>query len=134
MPLYDTQEQNFAYNDIRCLGPVAQAYPFSVASLAPPATLAAGATWSSSVLPSDGFKAMAAGVKLSQAGSLVIARFIDLAGQVPLDTQTTALTAGQSGFKTMTDGLPFGSFMISVTNSGGSAATLSNFAVLMNAT
>lgn len=123
--------QNTGFLDIRSVGPVAQAIPV-IDPL--PTTIAAGGQWQSAILPADGFKALAVGVTSSQAGDLSVQRFIDTAGAVLQGTSTTQpLTAGAAGTVSIADGAPFASFQITITNTGSLAATVTNFATLLNA-
>lgn len=130
MPWTDSQQNSGSW-DIRAVGPVAQTSPV----LAPaPSTIAAAGQWQSAILPADGFRALAFGATSSQAGAMSVQRFIDTAGQVPQGTATTqTLAAGVAGSVSIVDGLPFASFQITITNTGASTATVTNFAVLMNA-
>lgn len=130
MPWTDSQQNSGAW-DIQAIGPVAQTSPVLPA---PPGTIAAAGQWQSAILPGDGFRVLAAGATSSQAGVLSVQRFLDTAGQVPQGAASTgALTAGAGAVVNVTDGLPFASFRVAVSNSGTSAATVTNFTILMNA-
>jgi len=98
-------------------------------------TVPASGNLQSSVLVSNGWKVFSVGLKSSQAGQLSIQRFLDLAGTVPQGAPVTAaLTAGTAAYATVgTDGLPFASVQVTVSNSGGSAATLSSVQGLFQA-
>jgi hypothetical protein len=87
----------------------------------------------SAVLIANGWKLFSLGLKSSQAGQISIQRFLDLAGTVPQGAAVTAtLTAATAAFATVgTDGLPFASFQVSVTNTSGTPATLSNLQGLL---
>jgi hypothetical protein len=127
-----SSELNSQYYEPVAIGPVAQAD--LTAALSAPATIAASGNWKSGVISADGYKAMAVGVTLSQAGNLKLTRYIDAAGTVQVTTPATqALTAGTAAVITITDGLPFQSFQIEIDNSGASQANVSGFACLLNA-
>ena len=90
----------------------------------------------SGVLVSNGWKFFALGLKSTQAGAISIQRFLDTAGAVPIGAPVTAaLTAGTAQFASIgtADQLPFMSFQVTVTNTGTSAATLSNVQGLLQA-
>lgn len=130
MPWTDSQ-QNSGFWDIRAVGPVAQTAPVIAT---PPSTIAASGQWQSAVLPADGFKTLAVGVTSSQTGAVNVQRYLDAAGTVTQGAASTqALTAATAAVLNVTDGVPFASFQITVTNTGASTATISKFAVLLNA-
>ncbi len=113
-----------------CLGGAATAqqaahliYPVQPA----PTTIAASATWNSGILISGGSPKVAAGVTSTQAGAITITRYLDTAGTVTIDTHTAPLTANNFASLVLVDNVPFGSFMVQISNTGGSAATLTNF-------
>lgn len=100
-----------------------------------PFSIAAGGNWTSGLMFSMGFKALTVGLTSTQAGSVVITRFIDLAGAIAQGAaSTTAIVANTPLVVNIYDNLPYVSFTIEVSNSSGSAATVSPFGVLMNAT
>jgi hypothetical protein len=116
-------------------GPVAQcdvsAWP---GTPVPPATIAAGGNFTSNVIVSDGFKAIAVGVLSSQAGAISIQRYLDRAGLVQQGAPISAvISAGVAQVCNSNDGLPFQSFKFVITNTGSAVANLSNFACLLNA-
>jgi len=114
-------------------GPVAQADLTSV--IAVPATIAGSGTFTSALQYADGFKSIACGVTLSQTGTLQVQRYVDRAGLVLQTAATaTALTASTPGVYNVTDGLPFQSFKVIITNSAGTPANVTNFVLLLNAT
>lgn len=116
----------------QAVGPCIQVFP--VLPVALPASIAAAASWQSGIINGDGFPKIVCGVTLSQAGTLSIQRYIDQAGLVPVGVPTSVtLVAGTSNAVTITDGIPFGSFQVTIANTGGAAATPSAFALLVNA-
>jgi len=86
----------------------------------------------SAVIPSNGFLAFALGLTSSQTGQISIQRFLDAAGTIAQGAAITAsLTAATAAVANVTnDGKPFASLQITVTNTGGSTATLSAIAAL----
>lgn len=116
------------------LGPALQCLQSS-AQLGLIGTVPASGNLPGSVLVSNGWKVFSVGLKSTQAGQLSIQRFLDLAGAVPQGAPVTAaLTANTAAYATVgTDGLPFASVQVTVSNSGGSAATLSNVQGLFQA-
>jgi hypothetical protein len=130
-----SNELNAQYYEPVATGPVAQCDISTWSGLPPPpASLAASGTWTSGVIVADGYKAIAAGVLSSQAGAISIQRYLDRAGNVPQGPAISAtITAATAQVCNANDGAPFQSFVIKITNTGTVAATLSNFACLLNA-
>lgn len=127
-------ELNSQYWEPFAQGPVAQADLSQTIQPALPATIAAGGNYTSSVLASDGFKAIAAAVLSSQAGAISIQRFVDVAGTLPQGAAISAtITGGTAQVVNSNDGLPFQSFTIEITNTSGSVANITKFALLLNA-
>lgn len=115
-------DQNL-YVEPVCIGPVAQVAP----ALTPPGTLAASATYQTGVLPANGYKSISFGAKLSQAGSISLQRYLDSAGTIPIGAAVTAtLSANTPNWVNINDGAAFTYFQVTVTNTSGSTATLSN--------
>jgi hypothetical protein len=81
----------------------------------------------SNIVRTQGLTFGAFGLTSDQAGSLSVQRYLDANGQIPLGSPLTAtLTAAVANSVSWTDGLPAVSLQITVTNSAGSAANLSN--------
>lgn len=98
-----------------------------------PATIAAGATWTSGVVSAAAIKSIVVGAQIDQAGTLSIARYADAAGLVGVGAALSqAMTANTQAWTGADDGLPFASFTISILNSGGVAANVSKTSVLGN--
>jgi hypothetical protein len=116
------------------IGPALQCLQ-SAAQLGLNNTVPASGSLPGNVIVSNGWKLFSVGLKSSQAGNLSIQRFLDLAGTVPQGAPVTAaLTAATAAYATVgTDDLPFASVQVTVTNSGGSAATLSSVQGLFQA-
>lgn len=108
------------------LGPALQCLQ-SAAQLGFTGNVPANGNLAGLVLVSNGWKLFSVGLKSTQAGQISVQRFLDLAGTVPQGAAVTAaLTANTAASATVgTDGLPFASVQVTVTNSSGSAATLS---------
>jgi hypothetical protein len=125
-------EQNAGYYPPQSAGPILLAQP-DIAT--PPASIPAGQSWTSGLLPSDGFKAIAVGLQSTQSGQISIQRYIDyMKGQTPQGAAVTAsILAGVPVTCNAVDGLPFSCFTISVSNTGTGAATITNFAALLAA-
>jgi hypothetical protein len=86
----------------------------------------------SSLIRSAGLQVGAIGVTSTQAGAINVQRFLDDAGQVKQGAVLTqALSANTAGVLNITDGVPFASFTVQITNSGGSPATLTNLGILL---
>lgn len=71
---YVSPERNASYWEPTCIGPIAQLdlSALSTVTGAIPATIAASGSFTSNLISADGFKALAAGVQLSQAGTIKI--------------------------------------------------------------
>lgn len=96
-----------------------------------PTTLAHGTTWNSDLM-SSGFGGVVATVLSTQIGVLTIQRYADLAGLTPVGAAITqALTANTAAWAGASDGLPFLSFNVTISNTDGALdATLSNVVIL----
>lgn len=140
MPLVSTEALGQYWEPV-ANGPVAQVELVSSdptllgATLPTTGTIAAASNWLSSVVVSDGFKSISVGAKSTQTGAINIQRYIDRAGTIPVGAVITAsLVANTAQWVTSNDGVAFQSFTVQITNTGASAATITNFGVLMNAT
>ena len=97
-------------------------------------SVAASGSNTSALIGSCGYGAFALGVTSTQAGTITVQRYIDAEGTIPQGAALTAtLTAGAPATVNATDGVPFQSFTVEVSNSGTSAATLSNVGLLLQA-
>lgn len=102
-------------------GPLVQAYLSG-------AQLGLTAPGTSGLIQAGGYPKIAVGAQSSTAGSVSVQRYIDQAGTVPQGVALTqALSAGVAGVLNVTDGLPFQSFIVTIT--GG---TLSNVGCLFS--
>lgn len=96
--------------------------------------VSASGSISSNVIETDGWPKAAIGLTSSQSGTLSVQRCIDPAGTVAQGAPlTAALGAGAPAVVNISDGRPFASMVVSVTNTGGSSATLSSVAILLSA-
>lgn len=94
-------------------------------TLAPPATIAASGTFTSSVLPLAGMPHIAASAKLSTTGTISLQRYLDNLGSVVTGSAVTlALAAGTTGVIDSVSTLVVGSFTMSIINTGTVTGTL----------
>jgi hypothetical protein len=114
-------------------GPSVQSLvPASVHGLA--SSIAASGNTASNLIVSDGYKSLAVGVTSSQNGQIQVQRYLDDAGTVKQGAAVTAsLTGGTAGVCNVTDGNPFASYTVTITNTGGGTANLTNLAILQQA-
>lgn len=100
-----------------------------------PASIVASGSFTSSLIASNGCTAIGLGVLSTQAGTLSIQRYIDTAGLVPQGAAiSVTLSASVAGSVNANDDAPHQSFKFTITNSSGTtAATISNFGLLLNA-
>ena len=105
--------------------------PATVHALASTIPLSSNIT--SNLILSDGMKTVAVGVKSTKTGAINVQRYLDDAGLVPQGAAlTTALAANTAAVLNVTDGNPFASFTVNITNTdGAAAATLTNLAILL---
>ncbi len=115
------------------IGPVVQAVvPASVHGLS--ATVAASGNTTSNIITADGYKLCTVAVMSTQAGTLTVKAYVDLAATIQRgSTVSTALTANTAGIADLSGLAPFQALVITISNSGGSTATLSNLLVLLQA-
>lgn len=97
-----------------------------------PASIAAGLTWTSPVLPSTGLSHIAMGIKSTQGGSLTVQPYLDAAGLITAGSpQTAALSANTAQILDHAFTTLFQSFIVSVSNTGTVTATQSNVIMLL---
>ena len=115
------------------VGPTVQALvPAAVHGLG--TSVPASGTIVSNPILTDGYKVAAVGVTSTQAGQIQVQRYLDEAQTVKQGPALTAtLTANTAQVLNVTDGYPFASFTVTITNSSGSAATLSGLGILLQA-
>ncbi len=96
------------------------------------ASIPASGNVSSAVIPSYGWQKLAVGLQSTQAGQLTVQRYLDDAGTIVQSAALTApLTANTAAVVNITDGVPFRSFKVTVSNTGASAAAVSGVAALL---
>lgn len=130
MPRVSSQTTS-GYWEPEAVGPVAQCDYSSLV----PGTLAGGGSFDTGIIYADGFKAIAIGVLMSQAGTLSIQRFLDAAGKIPQGAVVTqAVTANAPAVLNVNDNLPFNYVQVKIINgAAGAVATLAAAAILLNA-
>lgn len=97
-----------------------------------PGTIAASSAATTSLISADGFTLIAAGITMTQNGSMSIQRYLDDGGtQVQGAVLTVPVTANIAANLDVLDGKPFAAFTLTVTNSAASVATISGFALLL---
>jgi len=97
---------------------------------------ATSGTWVSGVIASDGFKSISVGATSNQSGgTITIQRYLDRAGLIPVGAPIAsgAFVAATPQFVSVNDGVAFQSFKITIANTAGSAATITNFGLLLSA-
>lgn len=126
-------EQNAGYITSYAVGPVMLAIP-ALGSNPTAAPIAAGQSWQSGPLASDGYKDIAIGVTSSQAGQIIVQRYLDSACTVTQGAPISqALVAATPATVNCVDGMPYAAFTVRINNTGGAPATLTNFAILLAA-
>ena len=99
-----------------------------------PATIAGSGSATSSLIVTEGYTLISAGIKTTQAGTMSIQRYLDAGGTITQGaTVSVPLIANTFANLDVMDGKPFASFTVTVTNSSGSTSTISNFALLVQA-
>lgn len=126
-----TLNSTAAYYEPDAVGPVAQV---DLAAKGPGASIANGGTYDSGLIYADGFKVIAAAIKMSLAGTLTITRYLDEAGLLQQGAAAqVAVTANTTAVLNVGDNLPFASFRVTVANGGAGASAVAAFALLLNA-
>jgi hypothetical protein len=106
--------------------------PASVHNL--PSSIAGNGSAQTSLIVTEGFSLISAGVTASQNGTLSIQRYLDAGGTVPQGPAAqVALMANTAANLDVLDGKPFASFMLKIANSSGSTSNLTDFALLLQA-
>lgn len=98
-----------------------------------PSTIAAATSWFSPIVVAPSIKSIVVGLTLDQPGTLAITRYADAAGLSVVGAMLLQdLTANLPAWAGTDDGIPFASFSIEITNSGGVTANLSRASALGN--
>lgn len=114
-------------------GPSLQA-PLTAALIGLAVSVPATGNVLSEVILTNGYKSLAVGVTSSQAGAVIVQRYLDQAGLVPQGPAIqVALSAGVAAVLNNNDGAPFQSMTVEVTNTAAVAANLTNLLVLLQA-
>jgi hypothetical protein len=99
-----------------------------------PSSIAANTQVQSSLIVTEGFSLIAAGVTASQPGVMSIQRYLDAAGTVTQGAPIQVLiVANVATNLDVLDGLLFASCKLTITNSSASTSNLTNFALLLQA-
>jgi len=97
-----------------------------------PASIAASGSAQTSLIVTEGFTLISAGITASQNGTLSIQRYLDAAGTVPQGAAVSVvITASTAANLDVLDGKPFASFKLTVTNASGSVSNITAFALLL---
>lgn len=94
---------------------------------------ASGGSVQSALLQMNGWQRFSIGLTSSQAGTLSVQRYLDVAGTIPQGAAVTAaLTAATAAVVNAgSDLAPCASVQVTVSNSSGSTATLSNVGAIL---
>lgn len=136
MPRVSNQLNGF-YDDPDVAGPIAQvdlSRRWSPDGVLPLPAIAKATPFDSGMLYADGFRQVAVGVKMDQAGTLSMQRYLDEAGQLPVGAAITgAITANQAAVLSISDSYPFNWVRVTIANSGTPNANVAAFALNLNA-
>lgn len=97
-------------------------------------TFLASGTYVSGVMPADGYQSLTVGITLTHSGTLKVTRWIDAAGTVTRDLTSTAIVANTLLITDLVDDKPYMAFTVEIDNASGAGATITNFAIILNAT
>jgi len=118
-------------------GPKAEYVPAALlAELKAIVSIALSSSYTTAVYCADGYYDMVIALTSSQAGAINLLRYVDDAGTILIESTppTVALVAATPNALIVTDGKPFASFKVQITNTSGiTAATLSNIGSLQSA-
>jgi hypothetical protein len=114
------------------LGPALQA-AINTTNLGLAATINKSSNINSNIIFSNGYRVFSFFGTSTQAGTISIQRYADVAGTIKQGSALTgSLTSNTAAIVSTSDTLPFQSLQINITNSSGStAATLSNILLLL---
>jgi hypothetical protein len=111
-------------------GPVAVVVPTTPF----PATIAANTTYASGALAAGGYRNLAATAQLSAAGTLAIQRYADAEKAVSIGAPVSVvLSAGVANSVTISDGVPYLYYEVSIANTTGGPGTLTGANILQGA-
>ncbi len=99
-----------------------------------PSTIAPSGNWQSGIIRVYGggsLPALVVTVESTQAGAVSIQRYADAAGTIPVGGNISqTLTDSTEAYVGANDGVPYLSFQVTITNTGGSSATITDAAIL----
>ena len=98
-----------------------------------PGTIAASGTIDLGLQPAYGMPHLALSAELTNAGTVVVTRFLDGGGVVQVGSTAIAMTAGTIALGDINDGKVFQSFDVKIVNGGTTAATLTNVNIVQSA-
>lgn len=97
-------------------------------------TISASGSVISDIILNGGYKSFSFAAKGTQTGSISIQRYLDQEATIPMGAALTgSMTANTDTVVTNVDGKPFQSMIITVSNSGVVASTLTNTLLLLQA-
>jgi hypothetical protein len=95
-------------------------------------SIAASGNSVSNIIIMGGFKYFNIACKSTQAGTVSVQRYLDQAATMPVGTAITGSISANTAMNVdSVDNIPYQSMIITISNSGGSTATLSNCALLL---
>ena len=97
-----------------------------------PLSIIASGLWNSGLLIGDGYPRIMAAVLMDHAGSLVVHRFVDMAGTMERTAITTSIVASTLLIVDVTDLLPFLTYSIDITNAVGAPGNITKFSLLLS--
>lgn len=130
MPLWPASQQA-EFVPPQGVGPGFLCFPTIPAANALPAVIADGITWSQ-LFFSDGFPKVGVGITSDHAATLTLQRYADVAGTVKVGALVSVAIVGATPnwASLPIDGMPFASVKISIINSAGAVANLTNTSIL----
>lgn len=107
-------------------------YPPAYFPTAIPPTIAGGANWLSGLIFNDGYRYITLALTSTQAGAANIQQYVNLAGTIARPVSTTAIVANTPLIVDISDLKPFTSMTVQITNTSGSAATITGFQLILS--
>jgi len=133
MPLV-SPERSTQYWEPVASGPVAQADYSTAVYASPQGTVPTSTPWyTSSIINADGFKFITVAVTSTQAGAINVQLYVDAAGTIKQGAAATVPVIAATPVVLNVNGTttPFQSFTVQITNTGGSPATITGYALLL---
>ena len=97
-----------------------------------PASVGAGATWTSPILPSLGLTHAAIALNSTQGGKLTLSQYADTLGQLLTVATTVTMTANITASLDVASSTLFQSFTFGITNTAASNAVISSAIALLS--